>query len=357
MPMAKLFICKIFSVLSFVTLTSLGLVYFFSTVYALEFQCYQKFNNSKPFVLTKFAFYAKELHFELVHSRCIATAEIKIQFSKNQNIVFEKQITKHYHLPDEKDPLYTLFMDSLFIHELDYGEYEVHFSLEQFQHAYYKKIAFFYENQWYRVNIHDVELFNKKFLPIFQTISETEDSISIQFTFDTEHLLPLTIRVQVFTEQNESSNPYSIAYQSIQQITTTINLKKGRNIKLVNLLLNKVVTSKYFIEINFFEEENFVMSKRIEVYALIDELTFQEKLRKIMKNFQDLGISFPQNLKVYENLQNQLDYLEGLLKYSKNDLKKIKILMDLGKPNKTFIQNKKEVWVYYKYNRKIEFET
>jgi len=122
------------------------------------------------------------------------------------------------------------------------------------------------------------------------------------------------------------------------------------------LLLNKVVTSKYFIEINFFEEENFVMSKRIELYALIDELTFQEKLQKIMKNYQDLGISFPQNLKVNENLQNQLDYLEGLLKYSKNDLKKIKILIDFGKPNKTFIQNKKEVWVYYKYNRKIEFE-
>ncbi len=333
-------------------------VYFllFYSANALQFQCYQKFANSKPQVLLKFSIPSKELHFQEINKQCIATTELQIQFVKNYQIIFEKKYHQSYQLFDYQDQVTTILVDSITIQGLDYGEYEVHFSLEQFPKAFYQKKEFIFENQWYRVNIHDIEIFDKNYFPIFNIISNQQDSIFLKFFFESDYSFPLTIRIQVFTAQSEQSNNYAVAYQSIYQQTSTINLKKGKNQKWVKLPIEKIPDQYYFVEVNFFEEENFVLSKRLELEFQRDKNSIKKQLLEIAQAFHQLGINLPLNFeKTLDELIDYQKYTEMLLERSKKNPLKLRTLLNYGIPDKILNSSKEEIWFYFKYNRKFSF--
>ncbi len=334
------------------------LVYFgfFYSANALQFQCYQKFVNSKPQVLVKFSIPTKDLHFQEINKKCLANVELQIQFVKNHKIIFEKKFYESYQLFDYQDNETTILLDSITIQGLEYGEYVTHFSLEQFPKAFYQKNEFTFENQWYRVNIHDIEIFDKNYFPIFNTISQHQDSIFLKFLFESDYSFPLTIRIQIFTSQSEQSNNYAVAYQSIYQQTSTINLKKGKNQKWVKLPTGNTTDKNYFIEINFFEEENFVLSKRLELEFQRDKDSIKMQLTEIFFEFQKLGINLPLNFE--KNLDELVEYLKHtklLLEKSKKNTQKLKTLLNFGIPDKILIQSNDETWLYFKYNRKFSF--
>lgn len=359
MLMEKLFIYNLNKFLQKFTPTFLFLSVFFLfhlKCIAFEFQCYQKFIKSKPFVLIKFSIPAKELVFQDIRKQCIAEVDFQIQWVKNHKMIFEKQYSKVYYLYDFQDYSTTNLIDSLWIQGVDYGEYDVHFSIEQISKSYYQKKHFVFENQWYRVNIDDIEVFNLNKLPIFDKINNNEDSILLKFSFQTDFSFPLTLRIQIFSPQNEQPNPFAIAYQSIYQAHSTINLKKGKNYKWIKIPLNKIFTQKYFLEVNFFEEENFVLSKKFELQCITKFNELRNQIHHLFKEFIKKGISLPQSLDDYTyDSQEVYLYLQNLLNKSENNNKKLKNLINLGLPDKIIHNKNEEIWYYFKYNRKIRF--
>lgn len=357
--MEKLFIYNLNKFLPKFTPTFLFLSVFFLfhlKSIAFEFQCYQKFIQSKPFVLIKFNIPAKELVFQDIHKQCIAEVYFQIQWAKNHKIIFEKRLSKVYYLYDYQDYSTTNLIDSLWIQGIDYGEYEVHFSVEQIHKSYYQKKRFIFENQWYRVNIDDVEVFSLKKLPIFDKINNNEDSLLLKFSFESNYSFPLTLRIQIFSPQNEQPNPLAIAYQSIYQAHSTINLKKGQNYKWIKIPLDNTFTKNYFLEINFFEEDNFVLSKKLELQCFTNTNQLRNQIHRLFKEFMKLGISLPQSLNDNSSDPQEVYlYLQNLLNKSENNNKKLKNFINLGLPDKIIHNKNEEIWYYFKYNRKIRF--
>ncbi len=355
--MVKSFICNFF--ICFIDRTPISFiisVYFLFTnyLYAFEFQCYQKFISSKPVVLVKFKNLAQNLDFHEVNRYCIASTELKIHFIKNYKIIYEKQVSKTYYLQDYQDPSETWILDSLWIYQLDFGEYEVHFSVEQPQKAFYQKNNFNFENQLYRVNIHDIELFDQARKPVFNTINDSQDSLSLKFEFDSFNEFPLTIRLQILKIQPHQMNNYAIAYQSVYQTSSTINLKIGKNNKWIKVPIQNA-QEKLFFEINFFEEENFVLSKRMELETLLNKYQLQKQYIALWDSVQKLQPGY--NIQIVsddETLWQNYMYLQKVLEKCKGNRVKLKTLLDLGFPDKE-IREDKEIWVYYKYNRKVSF--
>lgn len=323
---------------------------------AFQFQCYQKFIHSKPILLIKFIIPAKELEFIDINHKCIAQTEIHIQFTKHYKVFFEKRFSQSYILLDYQNPYETIFLDSIWIYDLEFGEYEVHFSLEQFHKIHYDKMHFHFENQWYRVNIHDVEIFDKDFFPIFDRIDISQDTLLLKFYFETEYSFPLTIRIQIFTTHEEQNNPYAVAYQSIYQQITTVNLKKGVHQKWIMLPFKEYPIRNYLIEINFFEEDNFVLSKQYEIQLLKEKSIIQKKLKELIYLYEKLGISIPIYGERNEEEFSKLEvYLNSLIEKSQKNPQKLQTLIHLGIPDKIIKQNREEQWIYYKYNRKVKF--
>lgn len=358
MPMAKLFTFNFYSKNLFITPTFfLGLVLFllFPKLNGFDFQCYQNFFKGKPIVLVKFSFLSKEINFISVGSLCVSKVNFNLHFNNNHKIYFEKDFSKSYVLKDEQDPLNTILYDSLWLNGLENGEYEVHFSIQSGNHVDYKKIIFHIDNLWYRVNIGDVELFNKNYEPVFHSISENEDSLLLKFSFESNYSFPLTLRIQIFTEQSEQTNPYAIAYQSIQQYISTINLKKGKNFKWIKIPIEKPFFTKYLIEINFFEEENFVTSKRFELYPVWNQQALKNKYILLVNQYKKLGINLIPTQKQGQELYQEYHYLKQLFEYAKKNEKKLSTLINFGLPNQTIKKGNIESWFFYKFNRKIEF--
>ncbi|GIV43185.1 MAG: hypothetical protein KatS3mg035_0308 [Bacteroidia bacterium] len=330
---------------------------FFSPLKAFEFQCYQKFVRSQPRILVKFTIPCKQLDFQEIHKQCIAHTELQLQLVKNHRIIFEKRFSKSYQLYDYQDYTNDVFLDSLWIQGIEYGEYQVHFSLEQTHKTYYQNQSFIFENQWYRVNIEDIEIFDKNYFPILHSLENHQDTVLLKFHFESRYSFPLTIRIQVFTAQKEQSNDYAVAYQSIFQQTSTINLKRGNNIKWVKLPIEKSNNKNYFIEINFFEEENFVLSKRIELEVQRDKNIIQKQWLDLALKFKNLGVYLPVHFETnIDELIDIQEYMELLLSKSQNQPQKLQFLVHLGLPDKILHQGSVEEWIYFKYNRRISFK-